>query len=323
MKHIFLSIIVPVYAVEKYVADCVSSLFAGDTDQVEYIFVDDCTPDNSMALIREQITAYHIPQERVTLLQNDRNSGLSVTRNNGAAVARGTYLWFIDSDDWIRSGAIREIIAVLQEHNPQLLALCVERTDAKEYHVPYNPQIQHFSGIFPGRELLFRVPPCAQFYIFERDCWQQNHFSFFPGIYHEDTELTPRVRYLAERAMVFPGITYYYRITEGSIVATPKPARAFDLITVCANLYKFMQDSVVPEYQPVFSEIIAVALVESLKIAARQQKEDRKRYLRLLKEQKKVLAVFPLCPKRKHRWLGYLLNFPFGKKFAMFLLRKS
>ena len=315
-----LSIIIPIYRVEKYIKQCTESLFSGDTQEIEYIFVDDCTPDNSMEIIREQIKNFNIPDERVRILKNDKNSGLSVTRNNGVAAAEGTYIWFVDSDDWIDPQRLPDLIDILKTHHPQLLTFGVERTDADTYHEFYNPAIKKYSGVFPGKELLFRISPCAQFYIVERQFWADNNFAFFPGIYHEDTELTPRIKYLAEQTMVYPETVYYYRITPGSIVAVPRLKRALDLLTVCEHLFDFTMQHVGNDDRRSFAEIIAIAYVSSLRIVACLPVSEQKVYLNDSKLYKKILSLFDYCPKLRHRLLGKVMRFPFAEQLFICLL---
>lgn len=309
MPQFFLSIIVPVYKVEKYIETCVNSLFDGDMPDIEYIFVDDCSPDNSMEIIKRQIRLYKIPANRVNLLKNPVNQGLSMTRNHGVSVAQGNYIWFVDSDDWVASEHIASMVALLKKKKPQLLTFGVERTDADQYHIFYNSGIKNFTGIFPGKNLLFRISPCAQFYIIEQKFWHSNAFAFFPGIYHEDTELTPKMRYLSKEAMVYPEIVYYYRITESSIVAVPRLKRALDLLIVCSNLHEFMKTVVNKEDYSLFAEIIAVAYISSLRVVACLPTEDRKKFKAASKSYSDILSVFRFCPELRHRAAGKLLKY--------------
>ena len=102
------SIVVPVFGVEKYVGRCFDSVAAQTYPLLECIFVDDCGTDASMRILRERIAAYrgHV---RFRIVRHERNRGLSAARNTGADAATGEYVWFVDSDDFISDEAVADI----------------------------------------------------------------------------------------------------------------------------------------------------------------------------------------------------------------------
>lgn len=92
-----ISVIVPVYNVEKYLPQCLDSILGSTFEDIEVILVDDCGQDNSRAICEE----YAAKDARVRVISNPHNIGLSASRNNGLDKARGKYISFIDSDDFI------------------------------------------------------------------------------------------------------------------------------------------------------------------------------------------------------------------------------
>lgn len=303
MCDVFISIIVPIYNVERFIDACVESLFRDVQPDIEYIFVDDCSPDQSIQHIRDQAQKYNIPNNQIHFLKNEHNCGLSVTRNNGEAAASGKYIWFVDSDDWIKDGILPRLIDFLKKNQPEILALPVIHTDAGTCSSEYTPYLKRFSGEFEGKKLLHHILPCAQFYIFDHTFWRDNHFTFYPGIYHEDVELTPKVRYLAKRVMAFPETVYFYRITEGSIVTTPKIKRSEDLLIVAQRLTDFMNTKVSQEDRILFADIIAVVLTNCLNNASYLLKDERKRFANDLNKEKHLFAICSICSNIKHRVL--------------------
>ena len=95
------SVVVPVYKCEKYIERCVKSLMEQSLDNIQYIFVDDCSPDDSIRIIASLIEKYPTRKKDVSILFNDSNLGPSATRNKGIACAQGEYLAFCDSDDFV------------------------------------------------------------------------------------------------------------------------------------------------------------------------------------------------------------------------------
>lgn len=94
------SVIAPVYGVEQFIGKAVETMMEQTLDDVEFIFVDDRTPDNSMKVLREVIARYPKRSEQVIILKHGTNRGLPTARNTGLKVARGEYVFHWDSDDY-------------------------------------------------------------------------------------------------------------------------------------------------------------------------------------------------------------------------------
>lgn len=94
------SVIIPVYKAEKDIARCCKALFAQTLDSIEYIFVDDCTPDNSLAVVEKVLEEYPHRKPFVKILHQPQNSGVSACRQYGLQNASGDYIIHCDSDDW-------------------------------------------------------------------------------------------------------------------------------------------------------------------------------------------------------------------------------
>lgn len=95
------SVIIPIYGVEKYIERCAQSLFKQTLDDIEYIFVDDCTPDNSIEVLKRVLEDYPQRKNQVKIVHHDKNQGLPIARQSGLKVATGEYIAHCDSDDWV------------------------------------------------------------------------------------------------------------------------------------------------------------------------------------------------------------------------------
>lgn len=95
------SVVIPVYGAEKYIKRCACSLFEQTLDSIEYIFVDDCTPDKSMDILIDTLNEYPERKSQVRIIPLEKNSGQSVGRAIGMEAATGEYLISCDSDDWV------------------------------------------------------------------------------------------------------------------------------------------------------------------------------------------------------------------------------
>lgn len=96
-----ISVIIAVYNVEEYIAQCCHSLFAQTLESIEYIFVDDCSPDNSIEVVKSILKEYPLRIPQVKILKHETNLGISKTREDGVNYATGEYIIHCDPDDWI------------------------------------------------------------------------------------------------------------------------------------------------------------------------------------------------------------------------------
>lgn len=96
------SVCIPIYKVEKYIEQCARSLFEQTIkEEIEFIFVDDCTPDKSIEILENVLAEYPNRKDQVTILHHKKNKGLVASRNTALTVARGDYIIHCDSDDWV------------------------------------------------------------------------------------------------------------------------------------------------------------------------------------------------------------------------------
>lgn len=104
------SILIPVYGVEKYIERCARSLFEQTYDNLEYIFVDDCSPDNSIAILKKVMEDYPRRKGQVRIIRHERNRGLAAARNTALDAMQGSFLSHVDSDDYLDRDAIRLLV---------------------------------------------------------------------------------------------------------------------------------------------------------------------------------------------------------------------
>lgn len=214
----FLSIIVPVYNVEKYLHECVDSILGQDFTDFELILVDDGSPDNCPAICDE----YAEKDNRVIVIHKE-NGGLSSARNAGIDICKGEYIWFIDSDDYIREDCLQKMCIQLDKSDPDLLLFGYNQLNDRDrsiIRVDYRGDkvVTPIELISSGKYL-----DSACMYVSKAKIWLQNGLRFCEGIIHEDFEVFPRVVGYASRIEYLHHLEtelnpYYYRIREGSIV---------------------------------------------------------------------------------------------------------
>ena len=174
------SVIIPVYNAEKTLRRCVESIVLGQERDVEVIIVDDCSKDYSWDLCQE--LAREFPN--VTAVQNKQNFGVSFTRNHGLDLAQGSYVLFVDSDDWVSQNYVKTMTELAVQY-PDSLPICGQHFIDKVHNTSrdYTWNGQDGSLVEMSSELFFDLLDrflLQQLWnkIFHRDIIEQNHIRF-------------------------------------------------------------------------------------------------------------------------------------------------
>ena len=101
MERIKISILVPIYGTREYIARCAHSLFRQSYENIEYIFVNDCTKDDSVEILKQIISKYPNRKDQIKIINHVQNGGLAKARLTGIENATGDYIWCVDSDDYV------------------------------------------------------------------------------------------------------------------------------------------------------------------------------------------------------------------------------
>lgn len=228
-----LSIIIPVYKVEDYIVRCVESALHQNTDDYEIVIVNDGTPDRSIEVLNEKIS-----DSRIRII-NQNNQGLSAARNTGIVNARGEYLWFVDSDDWIEKDCISKIIKRINETSADVVYIMADEIIGDKVFI--RGQFTDI-GVISGKVFLekFRKYYCAPLYIVRRSLLNKNNIKFYLNVFHEDNDYTPRMLYYTDKITSIKGYFYHIFRHEGSITMTPNPKRLFDLLKIAEHYKELM-----------------------------------------------------------------------------------
>lgn len=288
-----LTIVVPVYNVEQYVRKCILSIINQDDDlfkTIELIIVNDGTKDKSVEQIQDLVDEYDN-----IILVNQENAGLSVARNNGLKIAKGDYVWFIDSDDWISCDALKVLFPYLDNKNDIVPFAYTQVTESKErLCCKYCDKATTFSGkdTFRNRCVFGTM---AQRAAYRKDFLAKNKLVFKPGIYSQDDELCLRASYLAETVTLIPQSIYYFLRTTGdkhkSIMNAASPKYGFDYITVTKSLLNFKKEYVKEDdLSKIFDYHISVLINNGLNAITKCSKEDQNKFTKMYREEKELTS---------------------------------
>lgn len=237
-----LSIVIPVYNVEKYLAKCLDSVLVDNAFTGQVICVNDGSTDGSGKILEQYAAKY----PNVELIAQE-NAGLSAARNAGFDRAAGDYVFFLDSDDWIMPHTLEKIMR-------QTDGVDVLYFNARTYYEDTNcfgneigiSNLEHVDGqsyfqlIYGMDRNLSYVSVCGGLY--KRTFLKEHHLYNEPGIYHEDNYFTPQVLLAAKDVSCLNEYVYVRRRRSGSITASVTKKHIVDLLYVVRNLFTIYQN---------------------------------------------------------------------------------
>ena len=149
-----ISIIVPIYKVEKFIKRCADSLLGQTFREVEFIFIDDATPDDSIRLLQEVIESYPERKEHIRILRHNKNLGLPAARNTGLVVATGEYVFHCDSDDYVDSDMLEQLYETAQRESADIVwcdwYLTFEKNERYMKQPQYSSSLEALKGMLSG-----------------------------------------------------------------------------------------------------------------------------------------------------------------------------
>ena len=141
-----LSVIIPIYRVEAYIERCARSLMEQTMPDIEFIFVDDCSPDGSVEVLQRVIADYPERQSQVHIIRHEQNRGLPAARNTGLSHATGDYIFHCDSDDYLERDALEQLYTKAVESDADIVY--------SDWYLTFIPSLN-------GKERYMRCPEYA------------------------------------------------------------------------------------------------------------------------------------------------------------------
>ncbi|MBN0046295.1 CDP-glycerol glycerophosphotransferase family protein [Streptomyces actuosus] len=210
-----LSVIVPIYNVERYLPACLTSLAAQTMPDLEVVMVDDGSPDGSAAIAEE----FAAKDARFRLVTRE-NGGLGAARNTGLEhlAPQSEFIAFVDSDDVIPSDAYRLMLASLDESGSDFATGNVLHVNSsKIWQSPMHRILSRgaVQGTHVTRDLRLLTDRIACNKVFRRSFWERHDFRFPEGVLYEDTPVIVPAQFLARSVDVISAPTYYWRLRDG------------------------------------------------------------------------------------------------------------
>lgn len=214
-----ISVLVPIYGVAQYIETCAVSLFEQSFDELEYIFVDDCSPDNSIDILQAVASRYPHRQQQMRIIRHEKNRGLGAARATALAAATADFVMVADSDDVLPKEAISTLWKRQQETGADIVdgAFCLLRqSKTSDPQLPYHGSKEQMLQLML---LQNTIPHQLWGRLVRRSVYTDHNINSIEGVnMAEDYAVTPRLICCGSRAYT-DEVVYYYRVNEQSTFA--------------------------------------------------------------------------------------------------------
>jgi len=244
------SVIIPVYNVEKYIERCATSLLSQTLDDIEYIFVDDCTPDGSIEILQKVLTKFPAKAGMVRIERMPANSGQAAVRRHGIQLASSDFIIHCDSDDWVDTDLYEKMYneAVLSGAD---VVMCPIRDEYNDIGVT-RPMCKHPHTCNEVLEDWYRdsVGMFCWNKLVKRSVYVDNNIEPFEGVnMWEDNGLMLRVFYYAKGLSQIEGSVYHYNQSNAGAITSGYGRNAIDQMIKCSELLGDFFDSKADGYK--------------------------------------------------------------------------
>lgn len=234
------SVIVPVYNVEKYLSRCLDSLINQTLKNLEIICINDGSKDNSIKILEE----YSQKDNRIIILNQD-NAGLSAARNNGMNHAKGEYIGFVDSDDWVDLNFFEQLYINVKKYNADIGVAGIKRVRSYKwkYHIKFEKEevIQDINKKFQKCDVPDKCYPVNKIYKLSE--LKKRNIYFEPNVYFEDRLFTAQVLINLKTLVTVPNTYYNYWTNPNSIVKTKSKKKLKDSQYTKEKLMKYLKEN--------------------------------------------------------------------------------
>lgn len=237
-----ISICVPVYGVEKFIERCVFSLLEQSYSNIEYIFVNDCTPDNSIQILEKLVDKYPNRKSSVTVINHKENRGLAAARNTAVENCTGEFILWVDSDDYIDKDTVKLLVEKQMVTGSDIISFdfCVYRSSYKEYWT--QPEYLNPKDMVE-RILARKAVVCVTGRLIRTSIYKEHNIKVVEGInMSEDYQIAPQLAYYAQKVSTLNKVLYHYDCTnENAYTYTfseKKAKQIWKTIDILRNFFK-------------------------------------------------------------------------------------
>lgn len=283
-----LSVIVPVYNVEKYITQCLKSICSQTLKDIEIICIDDCGNDASMQIVNN----YSKQDNRIKIIKNNKNMGLGYSRNVGVSNASGEYISCIDSDDWIAEDMFEKCVKYLEELKLDSVWVKVNTyiQNTNKYTTDnYYKQLYEYNGglLYINENNINNFPVNAWNKVYKTDFLKDNNIKWSEGLLYEDLEFYYSFYTKSSKTYLIDELLYIYRWHDRSIMGKTNKGlcRVEDIYDVTYNIYNnLVNDKILNKFQYAFLQLVErnIKLFYEIPYYTKRVKKYSKKMLKLI-----------------------------------------
>ncbi len=243
-RDVKISVIIPVYNAAKYLSKCLNSLISQTFKNFEVLCINDKSTDGSLKILEE----FAQKDERIKVINNEKNIGAALARNIGIDRAEGKYIYFLDADDYIDEKYLECMAAKIEQQNCDVVlnlsVLSESDGNQNEYKHPSVPEINK-SGEFIDNITIINDFPCFIWARMYRKAFLNEHKLRFLDIHTtDDVAFNVIVNVFADKTFVFCGENYHYTVSDFSLIGTAKFDNNIDLLHIKAHslIYDYLKE---------------------------------------------------------------------------------
>lgn len=258
-SELLLSYVIPFYNVENYIIQCVESLYNQDiaTDSFEIILVNDCSLDSSKDKILELLKLH----SNIKLIEHATNKKQGGARNTGVEFAQGKYIWFIDSDDYVKPHTVKQLIDTAIKSDLDILHFdytrVYENGKCELYLTNYTTNIVNGNSFFFDRnEVWWKKSIEVWRRLHKKSFLLENQLVFDNEVFYEDFTYSMKVFNFAQRVLHIPVSPYCYRLNINSFTnATQSPDKLIETLKLIVRCLNLTEDKLLDkQYVPILSD---------------------------------------------------------------------
>lgn len=312
------SILVPIYNVSNFIERCAHSLFQQTFDDIEYVFVNDCTPDDSVEKLQKVMEQYPNRKERIKIIHHEKNRGLAAARNTAIDNSTGKYIQHIDSDDWIELDMIETMYKKAEIEQADIVVSDIILEQNKHQIILTDIVVKNKEDNFRNM-LVNKISYCSLVNKFVRkELYQLPDCRSVEGLnYAEDFYVSVRLYYHARKIAKIDKVFYHYdKTNENSITRNKSKTHFENVILFWKLLDDFLKEKQVYENYIEITEKGKLRLkiqlfFDTKEIALRYEyremfAQEEKKYYKSLKFVEKTMFF---CARRKYLlWITQIIR---------------
>lgn len=271
------SIVIPVYNVEKYICRCIDSVLAQSYKNFEVVVVDDQSPDRSIELVESY------QSEKIRIIKHTQNRGLPASRNTGVKHSYGDYLLFLDSDDFLKPYALEKCIATAQDHQSDIVSFNSERINDKgetwpyAWHQKFNTADISTTSIFEYTKLIWDVAAWSK--LINLESYRKNNIEFDEDQkYFEDHLFSLQLFTKMKKVSIVNDTLHYYTIRNDAANPSITQSKRFDSVIyrlkMIESVISYLKKSRNLHLIPHFFELVVSFYKQVLQLAYESAESD-------------------------------------------------